>query len=140
MSRSPSDVIVVAEPNPVYRHNVAELIYDRTGFEVWECVSDHHAAKWFKTPTDAVPLILITHAYFRDQSGQRDYDRSADLIRIARERTPGLAVIALTNSTIPNRDPARFPDDTQFHDLDIATTEELLKLVDRILLRRTAAV
>lgn len=125
--------ILFVEPNAPYRNGIARML--RAGRDDLEVIEDDHpddAADELESLKDRdVKLdMLITHAYFRCENGDRDFQRAVSLCNRARELWPEVSLIGLTNTvTAIRREVFGFPKDLAHFDIDLRQAEELAEFV-----------
>lgn len=133
--RANRQLIIFVEPNGFYRHNLAVLTAEQTKIPVKEFVSDSKAVQWFKTEeSDSSDVrVVIAHAHFRNEFGEKDYRRTGALFQLARARWPEVALIALATSIIPSLATSGFPENVCFVDIDREEPEKVLRVIDDLL-------
>lgn len=133
--RGTSQLIVFVEPNGFYRHNLAVLTFEQTKIPVEEFVSDSEAVHWIKAEESKSSdvRVIIAHAHFRNEFGERDYSRTGVLFQLARARWPEAALIALATSTVPSPAPSGFPENVCFIDIDREQAEKVLQAIEDLL-------
>lgn len=133
--------ILLVEPQDLLRDRIARQLEAELGADVIEANSDVTGReKIDKAASDSKQIdFLITHAYFRNDDGNRDFSRAVKLCEDARRNWGELPIVTLTNSLISDvTSPYGFPTGVEQFDIDYRQPEDLVVGIGKVLTNNAA--